>query len=77
MKDKPFDNENRNRYYGLRVGDIVHPIYFNNAYDRGNAEVIAYTFDNNRVRIKWLANGEETDWVAEHCEIVTKVEDRK
>ena len=72
-----FDNKERHRYYGLRVGDLVqirtgmqnNPIMI-------DAEVIAYGFlDNNRVILK-LESGEETSWVAEWCKIITKVEDR-
>jgi hypothetical protein len=68
---KKFDNEFRDRYYGLRVGDIV------NLYSiKCKAEVIGYGFlDNNSIRLK-LEDGREVNWIAEHCEIITKVEDR-
>jgi hypothetical protein len=73
---KPFDNENRTRYYGLRKGDIVNLNGMNGAPGYQNAEVIDYgVMDNNRVFVR-RENGEETDWVAEWCKIVTKVEDR-
>lgn len=72
-----FNNKNRNRYYGLRIGDLVQvkvglqsdPIFL-------KAEVIEYGFlDNNRVYLRF-EDGKETSWVAEQCEIFTKIEDR-
>lgn len=70
-------NKKRNRYYGLRIGDIVSPISFNREWDKGKAIVIGYNLmDNNSVYIKALSDGTETKWVAEHCVIVTKVEDK-
>ena len=72
---KNFDNESRNRYYGLRKGDTVK-LQFSHQNPEPIAEVIEYGFmDNNRVYVK-LENGEETDWVAEWCEILIKVEDK-
>jgi hypothetical protein len=73
-----FDNKDRNRYYGLRVGDLVQiEAGLQSAPKILNAEVIDYGFmDNNRVVLK-LERGEETDWVAEWCKIITKVEDRE
>ncbi len=74
MERKPFDNENRNRYYGLRVGDTVELGF---GKDKPKAEVIAYGFmDNNRVYVK-LEDGSETDYVAEWCKILIKVEDKQ
>jgi hypothetical protein len=71
-----FDNKDRTRYYGLRKGDIVNLKGVNGDVGYLNAEVIDYGFmDNNRVIVR-RANGEETDWVAEWCQMVTKVEDR-
>ena len=70
-----FDNEERRRYYGLRKGDIVSPRYIHGIV-APKAEVIDYGMDNNRVRVKF-ENGEETEWVAEWCDIIEKVEDRK
>jgi len=69
---KEFDNENRSRYYGLRVGDIVEQKAFGTS---SKGEVIGYGFlDNNRVYVR-LESGEETDFIAEWCEIIKKVED--
>lgn len=68
---KLFDNKNRTRYYGLRIGDIVSSKF--ELFD--NAEVIEYGgFDNNRVFIK---SEDETirSVVAEWCTIINKVED--
>jgi hypothetical protein len=73
---KEFDNENRNRYYGLRKGDIVF-LGFKSQSPRKLAEVVGYGFmDNNRVYVK-TEDGEETDYVAEWCEILVKVEERQ
>ena len=72
-----FDNKERNRYYGLRIGDIVSPKGIDGKeWSKGKAEVIEYGFmDNNAVYIR-VEDGTETKWVAEWCEIITKVEDR-
>jgi hypothetical protein len=73
---KPFDNETRSRYYGLRKGDIVDLKGIDGKVCHPNAEVIEYGFmDNNRVIVR-LMSGSETDWVAEYCNIIVKVEDR-
>jgi len=75
-----FTNENRNRYYGLRVGDIVEikKQKFENKKlidITFSAEVIDFVAgDNNRVVI--LLDGVEVPWVAEYCKIITKVEDK-
>ena len=67
-----FDNINRERYYGLRIGDLVFHHYQESA---GICEVIDYGLDNNRVTVR-AKDGTETDWVAEWCDLVKKVEDR-
>jgi hypothetical protein len=67
-----FTNENRNRKYGKRVGDIV---YRYNDNDR-LFEVISIDFlDNNRFRLKSISNGYEFDDTPEHYDIKTKIED--
>lgn len=72
-----FDNKDRHRYYGLRVGDLVQIRTGMQNKTMLNAEVISYGFlDNNRVILR-LEDGKETDWVAEWCTIVTRVEDRE
>jgi hypothetical protein len=68
---KAFDNEERRRYYGLRVGDIVR----SKMYGFDNAKVVEYGFlDNNSVIVR-VPGEADRDVVAEWCEIVTKVED--
>jgi hypothetical protein len=75
MKKKEFDNEDRTRYYGLRVGDIVGT-YSVTGGKRPKAVVIGYGFlDNNRVTVR-MEDGTERDEVAEWCELITKVEDK-
>lgn len=70
------DNLERRRYYGLRIGDLVSPKGVDGKeWHRGIAEVINYGGDNNRVEIK-SKDGTIIDWVAEWCDIITKVEDR-
>lgn len=70
---KKFTNENRNRYYGLRVGDIINCKAFGLDF---KAEVIhLVTGDNNRVAVK-KEDGSACEWVAEWSTIITKVEDR-
>jgi hypothetical protein len=72
----PFDNKERTRYYGLRIGDIVSPKSLSGEQNyKGQAVVVNYGSDNNRVDIKF-SDGSITDWVAEWCDIVLKVEDR-
>lgn len=69
-----FDNKERNRYYGLRVGDIVSVPMF--AGKRSKAEVIElHAFDNNGVQVR-MEDGTERKEVAEWCDIVVRVEDR-
>lgn len=69
-----FKNEERNRYYGLRVGDIVTVPMF---VGRKKAEVIGlHAGDNNGVQVH-MEDGTERKEVAEWCDIITKVEDRE
>ena len=71
-----FDNIERRRYYGLRIGDTVEISTFGMT-NKKIAMVVKYAFmDNNRVIIR-LEDGEETDWVAEYCKVITKVEDKE
>jgi hypothetical protein len=65
-----FDNSERRRYYGLRVGDIVKC----KAYDIAQAEVVAYGFlDNNSVIVQEEGK-EPRKVVAEWCDIITKID---
>lgn len=73
---KTFDNVDRDRYYGLRVGDTVNLRGLDGKILFENVEVINYGFmDNNRVEVR-LANDNTTDWVAEWCEVVIRIEDK-
>jgi hypothetical protein len=72
---KTFSNNDRSRYYGLRIGDIVDLKGVDGKVCQPNAEVIEYGSDNNRVEVR-LMSGSTCDWVAEWCDIVVRVEDR-
>ena len=76
---KPFDNKDRSRYYGLRKGDIVNLKGLDGKVMFENAEVKDYGGDNNRVYVEYETPGRFVldEWVAEWCEMVTKVEDRE
>lgn len=67
-----FDNQHRNRYYGLRVGDIVRC----NAYEIEKATVVEFgPLDNNAVYVQ--EEGQiARKVVAEWCEIITRIEDQ-
>ncbi len=73
MEKKVFDNAERRRYYGIRIGDIVEERAFGTV-TRG--EVMGYgLMDNNKVYIN--AEGDITlDAVAEWCHVIECVEDR-
>lgn len=69
-------NTDRRRHYGLRIGDIVDQKGLDGK-SCGEAVVIEYGFfDNNRVMVR-KKDGTITDWVAEWCDIIVKVEDVK
>jgi len=70
-----FDNIERRRYYGKRIGDTVS-LKNLNGKEFSKAEVIGYTHDNNKIEVK-LPDGTTTSWVAEWCDIITRVEDKK
>jgi hypothetical protein len=69
-----FDNKDRDRYYGLRKGDTIR-VHSLNGTVWGTSVVLDYTSDNNRVIIE-SRDGSPIDWVAEWCEILTKIEDK-
>lgn len=70
-----FTNENRNRYYGKRVGDIVRCSF--NGHVTCEGEVVELgPLDNNRVQVKDSTSNEIVSCVAEWCEILKKVEDK-
>lgn len=74
---KEFDNENRDRYYGLRKGDFVKiNIGFHPNEIAKTCIVVGYgILDNNRVTLRDLVKGTRFTWVAEHCTVIMKVED--
>lgn len=68
-----YTNERRDRHYGLRVGDIVKCKYTPDP-DTLYKVVHLCALDNNGV---YLQKGDQQPIraVAEHCEIIKKVED--
>lgn len=74
---KEFDNVKRQRYYGLRKGDIVDLKGLNGLVCHANAEVVEYGLMNNNKVVVRLMNGNECEWVAEWCNVVVKVENRQ
>lgn len=71
-----FKNEKRNRYYGLRVGDIVKYGIPGDECDPDKYIVVhLMEMDNNRVLIQNQKTGEQHQAVAEWCRIVSKIED--
>ena len=74
--DKDF-NVNRNRYYGVRVGDTVKYGIPSDPESYDTYTVTGYfNLDNNRVIVKDV-HGNEKPAVAEWCQVITKVEDKK
>ncbi len=70
-----WDNENRDRYYGKRKGDIIK-VHSVSGMVWGESEVLDYVpGDNNSIIIK-SKDGTPIDWVAEWCDIIIKVEDK-
>lgn len=72
-EQKPFDNAERRRYYGVRIGDRVK------ATNGRIGTVAGYGFmDNNCVHVEF-DGAKKGPWpyVAESLEIVIKVEDIK
>lgn len=74
MKHLEDRNQSRSRRYGKRIGDMVKITPFGQASCL--SEVVGYyPIDNNRLYIKGQ-DGIIIDWVAEWCEVETKVEER-
>lgn len=72
---KDFTNEDRSRYYGLRIGDQVELRCFGKVCWKG--EVVEYgMMDNNAVYVK-NDKGRVEKCVAEWCKIISKVDDIK
>jgi hypothetical protein len=70
---KEFTNEDRSRYYGLRVGDTVQLIFNGGVWKEG--KVVEYgVMDNNAVYVQ-TGNEEPQKCVAEWCKIIKRVED--
>lgn len=67
-----FDNKERTRYYGLRIGDIVEEIVYGSSI---KGEVWELLWDNNAAYVK-TEKDKIVKCVAEWCNILTKVEDR-
>jgi hypothetical protein len=75
ISNPTFDNKERRRYYGLRVGDTVR-VKDPGGRTWGTREVLELCAgDNNRVVIT-SEKGNPIEWVAEWCEIITKIEDK-
>ena len=71
---EPFTNEKRNRYYGLRVGDIV-ACYMGPEQPRINSEVVLLGLgDNNAVFVAGETGPQKQ--VAEWCNLLIPVEKR-
>lgn len=68
------ENKDRKRQYGKRVGDVVR-ITYPPCYDFVTEIIGLKGLDNNSLHVIWK-NGSVMSYVAEWCEIVTKVEDR-
>ena len=69
---KPFDNKERTRHYGLRVGDIVYQKFGRGIF---SGEVIELNpMDNNAVFVR-NDEGVVSKCVAEWCTIIKKVEE--
>ena len=71
-----FDNKERRRYYGVRVGDTVTYDVPGIPVSDETYTVVGYGFmDNNCVYLKSNKDGSDLRAVAEYCRIVKKVDD--
>lgn len=68
--------EDRNLCYGKRVGDIVR-IYCKDHFDFTTEVLGPKTFANNNSLYVIWKDGTIKDYIAEYCDIVTKIEDRE
>ncbi|WDF45280.1 hypothetical protein PQ459_10265 [Chryseobacterium sp. KACC 21268] len=75
MKNKGWDNEDRRRYYGLRKGDKIK-VFSVDGKCWGESVVLNYVVGNNNAVIIENIKGNPIEWVAEWCEIITKIEDQ-
>ena len=70
-----FKNEERSRYYGLRVGDKISYSPFGTEVKIGIVTELG-GFDNNRVYVYFDETSTNNRAVAEWCTIVEPVEDK-
>lgn len=78
MEPKKWDNEERRRYYGVRVGDLVSYTFIGSVKKTITGEVTAYGFmDNNAVFVRWDHGGEPSKFCPEWLTITQRVEDRR
>jgi hypothetical protein len=73
--DVTYKNENRRRYYGLRIGDIVNAKGVDGKICI-ESKVVGFTGDNNSVYIESDDIENPVTWVAEWCDIKKPVEER-
>ena len=72
---KKFNNKDRTRYYGIRIGDEVEERFQGRVTISGI--VVEYGFmDNNAVHVK-SKSGNIQKCVAEWCTIVKRVDDKE
>ena len=71
-----FTNEKRNRYYGLRIGDMVVPKGLNGVELKcGKCEVVEFALmDNNGVYLEPTNGDDKFPHVAEWCEMIKPVD---
>lgn len=69
-------NKSRNRWYGLRIGDVVTYRYSIDDEDDTLYEVIGYMRSDNNAVILRSEDGVVDKHVAEWCRIVERVDDR-
>lgn len=69
---KQFTTPDRDRYYGLRQGDVVTLKFQEDMICR--VERLGF-LNNNSVQLRDLETGKLFDYIAEHCELIMKVED--
>jgi hypothetical protein len=76
MEPKKWDNEERRRYYGVRVGDRVCYEYIGQVKKVITGTVAEYGFmDNNAVFVRWDHGGKPSKFCPEWLTIVQRVED--
>ena len=71
---KVFDNIERRRYYGIRIGDEVEESFNNRITIKGT--VVDYGFMDNNAVVVEDKNGKKLSCVAEWLTITKKIEDK-